>query len=119
LKFANGGHPQPIIMRRGRSAVYAGHCGSLMGITDDLKFTMNEEILSPGDRVFLYTDGIPETVNNNKEMLGFEEGLLALFDVSRRDSIHNSLDAIMEGLNRFKESRAFQDDITLIGFEVV
>lgn len=119
LKYANGGHPHPIIMRAGRSAAYTGQCGNLMGIKDNLKFETNEEILFPGDRVFLYTDGIPETINKNNEMIGFEDSLLALFDAARCDSLPDTLDAVLDELNLFRESRPFQDDITLIGFEVV
>lgn len=118
MKFANGGHPHPVIMRANCPAQFIGQCGNLLGISGDVKFEISEERLAPGDRIFLYTDGIPETINNSREMLGFEEGLLALFESARSDTLPHTLDAIMGALDRFRESRAFQDDITLIGFEV-
>ncbi len=80
---------------------------------------MSRERLAPGDRIFMYTDGIPETINDRKEMIGFAEDLLDLFDRARRDSLEETLDAVMEALDRFRQSRPYQDDITLIGFEVI
>jgi len=90
-----------------------------VGISDAVDYAVNEERLSAGDRLFLYTDGIPETINGKREMIGFDEGLLALFDRARRDSLSDTLDTILEEIHRFRGAQPLQDDITLIGFEVV
>lgn len=119
LRFSNGGHTQPILVRRGGAAALAGVCGQIIGITETVDYTVSEERLFPGDRLYLYTDGIPETINEKKEMIGFDEGILGLFDRSRRESLPETLDSVMEEIHRFRGSRPLQDDITLIGFEVV
>ncbi len=118
FRHANGGHPQPVIVRADGRAAFTGVSGNLIGISNTIRFVLNEERLSSGDRVFLYTDGIAETVNERKEMIGFDSGLLSLFDASRQDTLPETLDAIMENLNKFRGPCPFQDDITLIGFEV-
>jgi len=116
---ANGGHPLPVLVRAGGRAAFTGLCGNLMGISQEISLNVSRERLAPGDRIFMYTDGIPETINDRKEMIGFAEGLLDLFDRARRNSLEETLDAVMEALDRFRQSRPYQDDITLIGFEVI
>jgi PAS domain S-box-containing protein len=119
LRFSNGGHTQPILVRRGGAAALTGVCGQIIGITETVDYAVSEERLFPGDRLYLYTDGIPETINEKKEMIGFDEGMLALFDRARRDSLSDTLDAVLEEIHRFRGTLPLQDDITLIGFEVV
>ena len=118
LRFSNGGHTMPIVVRRGSGAAFTGIGGDIIGISDDVDYPVIEERLRTGDRLFIYTDGIPETINEKKVMIGFDEGMLALFDRSQRATLSDTLDAVMEEVYRFKGSVPVIDDITLIGFEV-
>jgi sigma-B regulation protein RsbU (phosphoserine phosphatase) len=116
--FANGGHPRPVIMKKDGAIALGGEVNLIIGISDTVNFIENEIALEPGDRVFLYTDGIPETTDTRKEMIGFDEGLLALFHKAHRPSLSDTLDAVFEEIYRFSGSKIISDDITLIGFEV-
>jgi PAS domain S-box-containing protein len=118
LRFSNGGHTLPILVRRGSGAAFTGIGGDIIGISNDVDYPVIEERLHAGDRLFVYTDGIPETINEEKVMIDFDKGMLALFDRSQRETLSDTLDAIMDEVNRFRGSVPVVDDITLIGFEV-
>ncbi|TFH43176.1 MAG: PAS domain S-box protein, partial [Chrysiogenales bacterium] len=119
LKFSIGGHPRPLLIRKGGGTAFTGLGGNIIGIPEPVDYTTNEEALARGDRLFVYTDGIPETINGRREIIGFDEGLVEIFERSQRDSLSGTLDAVMEEIHRFRGAQPLQDDVTLIGFEVL
>jgi phosphoserine phosphatase RsbU/P len=68
LTFARGGHPNPVLLTRGGEMKMLEADGSLLGIFRNEQFAASSVELSPGDRVFIYTDGIE---------LAFSDGVVA------------------------------------------
>lgn len=60
--FARAGHPRPIIVKPDGTVYEIDAAGTLIGIMRDLTFQENTCTFSPGDRVFLFTDGVYEPV---------------------------------------------------------
>ena len=58
LSFARGGHPSPALLTRDGELRMLDADGSLLGIFANEPFERATVELSPGDRVFIYTDGI-------------------------------------------------------------
>lgn len=57
--LALGGHPHALILRDGEVARF-GREGSLIGLFDNIDFSCDRTDLLPGDRLFLYTDGVTD-----------------------------------------------------------
>lgn len=57
LTVARAGAPYPILMRADGSEKWLTPEGSLLGLFPDQKFEMHREVLRPGDRFLLYSDG--------------------------------------------------------------
>lgn len=119
LRFANGGHVRPVMVRKKGKLTFSGGAEMIMGVKEGVRYRLNEEILERGDRFYVYTDGIPETANPSKDMIGFDDGLLELFHESMHQSLSGSLDGILEGMAQFGDGEPPGDDVTLIGFEVI
>ncbi len=62
VAFCNAGHPPPLILRRDGGAVDAIRdvSGVALGVMEDLDYDTGSFLLSPGDMVVLYTDGVTE-----------------------------------------------------------
>ena len=61
LRFANGGHPSPLVLRADGSVEdVAGGRGTLIGAVAEGGFTESTLHLGPGDLLLLYTDGVTE-----------------------------------------------------------
>lgn len=82
-----------------------------LGILEDDEFEREANIVevNHGDRLFLYTDGIPESLNQQREMYG-EKRMLQHFDGSSADP----LTSLIEDVNRFTGNKDQNDDITLL-----
>lgn len=58
--IGTGGHPPPVLLRRGLRAELVEVRGSLVGVLPAPHFTDAEIALAPGDGLLLYTDGVTE-----------------------------------------------------------
>lgn len=83
LTAANAGHEYPILQEPGGmfEQVKDRH-GFVVGGMDGVHYTEYELPLTPGSKLFLYTDGVPEAANEAQEMFGMERILTALNSIS-------------------------------------
>lgn len=58
VRFARGGHPNPIVLKANGELVELTADGSLLGVFDDAEWAEGSATLAAGDRLFFYTDGI-------------------------------------------------------------
>jgi sigma-B regulation protein RsbU (phosphoserine phosphatase) len=81
LSLVNAGHPPAIVVHlNGNEPIILRQEGDVVGAFADAVFGIAEVVLQPGDRIFLYTDGLIEAGGC------YEEGLQRLADacLSRR-----------------------------------
>jgi hypothetical protein len=70
LTYINAGHPAPLLLRDGRF-IHDLPGGRRMPLgVDDPGVEVGKEVLQPGDRLLLYTDGVTEARDADGEMFG-------------------------------------------------
>jgi sigma-B regulation protein RsbU (phosphoserine phosphatase) len=116
LKFINGGHPPPLIVKKdGRLLEYADS-DLIIGIVPKYEYVVHEVMLDPGDAVLLYSDGITEAVGPDESMFGIER-LERILLASRHQDIEKTSIAIIEAVEQFCRKSAKSDDITLLAIK--
>jgi serine phosphatase RsbU (regulator of sigma subunit) len=117
--FSRGGHPNPIVHKASTGEVSLLECkGTILGKFEDAEYYEKTMFLEKGDRIFLYTDGLPETRSDDNSIYGFAN-VPYLIKKSHRNSLSETLDAVLDELNNFKGSAEIEDDIVLIGIEML
>ncbi|MBR3183250.1 MAG: serine/threonine-protein phosphatase [Firmicutes bacterium] len=117
LVAANAGHEYPALMRAGEKfEIIKSKHGFVIGGFEDAIYTDYELQLEPGDKLFLYTDGLPEATNGDNEMLGIDGMLDALNEncESHPEVILNGVKNAVDGF--VKEAEQF-DDLTMMCIE--
>ena len=124
LRYSNAGHPHSILIRKngnlellpkGGPAIGMGDFHLLSGQTE--RFEEGRLRLVPGDKLFVYTDGIIEHQRPDGEFFGTErfcdvlQGLLG-------ETINDMIEQSIHSLIAFGENTKPEDDITLLGLEV-
>jgi len=89
-----------------------------LGILDDSKYEDTQLALETGDKVILYTDGIVEAMNEQKEIYGFDR-LLDVVKNSQTMTAETLLEEIKRQVNEFAGNTAQHDDITIIVIQAV
>ena len=88
-----------------------------IGVADDVRFVVGEVKLEPGDKLILYTDGLPEAMNSSGQQIGpaLWESLAA--DGDDPESIVRAAFDCVEG--HVGQDTSPNDDMTMIAFEVL
>jgi len=71
----------------------------------------------PGDRLFIYTDGIIDTPNPEGENFGLVR-LKDVLDANTEASISKLKSAVLKTLNQYAQKELTHDDVTLIALEI-
>ena len=117
LVAANAGHEYPALMRAGEKfEIIKSKHGFVIGGFEDAIYMDYELQLEPGDKLFLYTDGLPEATNGDNEMLGIDGMLDALNEncESHPEVILNGVKNAVDGF--VKDAEQF-DDLTMMCIE--
>jgi serine phosphatase RsbU (regulator of sigma subunit) len=70
MQLAIGGHLQPLWIVESGIGNLPQINGVSLGITPDVRYEKKEFLLSPGESVLLFTDGVIEAENEDKELFG-------------------------------------------------
>jgi serine phosphatase RsbU (regulator of sigma subunit) len=111
LRFVNCGHLPALLLRRDGTLERLDSTCTVLGIFKDWDCEIGERRLCAGDMLALYTDGITESFNDDREEFGEQR----LVEVLRRQrgSPQSVLASVVDEVRRFSP-REQHDDITLI-----
>ena len=117
LTASNAGHEYPILKHSDSrfELVKDTHCFVLGGM-EDLNYKEYEIVLKPGDKLFLYTDGVPEATNSRNELFGTQRMLEAL-NREPDSEPEKILKVMRDYVDRFAEGAEQFDDITMLCME--
>ena len=90
--------------------------GFLVGIKKGMRYQELEIDLTPGAKIFLYTDGVPEAHNAADEMFGLERMVQALNE-GREKSPEELLRHMRKAVDAFVQDAAQFDDLTMLCLE--
>ncbi len=119
LVYVNSGHNPPILCdKNGIRLLEEG--STVLGIMHPLPF-LNEGFITDLDyfRMFCYTDGLTETINEAGEEYGMDR-LMDYFNdpTTRTKSMRTVHNDIIVNLDNFKGRNGYHDDITMISCRV-
>ena len=114
FNYSNGGHNTPVIYHAdGTTTLLPLTSGIALAVVPELDFEMNSVMLTPGDTLVLYTDGVTEAMNGSKEE--FETSrLLKVFENNPPNNAQEANDAIFQAVRDFVGETPQSDDITCL-----
>ncbi len=119
LSVANAGHCKPILKRNGKADfIQTPEPRWPLGLKAEVEYKSQEFKLKKGDFILLYSDGLPEAVNEKGQRFGFDE-VPAL--VERIDTENLSANEIAQEIKRTItkfSNHQLVDDTTIICLKV-
>lgn len=117
MKAANAGHEYPMIKRKdGQFELLDDKHGFVIGGLEGMKYFEYDLDLSPGTKLFLYTDGVPEATNAEGKMFGLDRTLDALNRASD-ESPYLIITHVQDAVNDFVSGAEQFDDMTMLCFD--
>ena len=117
IQFANAGHNPPLLKRADGSFEYLKtRAGFVLAGMEGVRYRSGEITLYPGDRLFLYTDGVPEATNTENKLYG-EDRLLTFMNRNATMEATMLLPALKTNIDEFVGEAPQFDDITMLMFD--
>ena len=117
LTAANAGHEYPAITRPdGTFVLYRDLHGFVIGGLEDVEYKEYELILKPGNKLFVYTDGVVEATNREDELFGKDRMIRAL-NVRPEASPQEILACVKKAVDDFVQDAEQFDDLTMLCLE--
>ncbi|MBQ7496819.1 MAG: SpoIIE family protein phosphatase [Selenomonas sp.] len=114
--YVNGGHNAPLARQAGKfSYVRHKRKDKMLGVMEDLSYEPHRLQLSPGDMLFLYTDGVTEAMNKEKKFYSEERLQKVLDSMSGEASVKEILTEVSGDIAVFADGAEQSDDITMLG----
>lgn len=118
IQFTNAGHPPPIVWRRATNQFEElVTADPLLGIEAMSIYHDKHVVVSKGDIVVLYTDGVTEATNTKGERFG-KEGLYETLKKNLDKSPNEIVEAIVDAAASFAEPAVPRDDVTALVLKV-
>ncbi|MBQ1322378.1 MAG: SpoIIE family protein phosphatase [Erysipelotrichaceae bacterium] len=112
LEYANAGHNPALIKRKGGEYEFLkGPAGFVLGGMEGIAYKKQSVVLEPGDEIFLYTDGVVEATNLDKELYG-EERLKKCINSCAGMDARGICETISADVEEFYKGAEQFDDIT-------
>ncbi len=111
LALVQAGHPHPLIQRSDGKVEFLGQGGLPIGLVPGADYTTIEARLHPGDRLFLYSDGITECTNQSGQEFG-DARLGAIMHKLSQTRGADFMDALKWELTAWAGKEEFDDDVS-------
>jgi len=109
---ARGGHPPPFLVSAAGGAEAIGTPGPLLGAFDDGAWDECTVVVSAGDALVFYTDGVTDTRGHDGELFG-QDRLAELLDRASRLDADEVASRIDDALQAFQRGHQ-RDDVALL-----
>ena len=114
LRYCNAGHNPPIILQPDGNVLPMKIVPNLaLGVWQGFEYQGESCIVENGSTLLIYTDGVTEAENCNKELYG-EQRLLSVLQGQAHPTPHQIIDHVLEDIAQHVKDADQNDDITML-----
>lgn len=117
LRYASAGHEAMVHIPAGQAPRMLHAEGFAIGWMEDIEYDETVVQLAPGDRLYLYSDGIPEALDVNLDEYD-DTRMLELMQRCRPQSIGESVETICSEIQHWCRINGPRDDISILGIDL-
>ena len=115
---ANAGHDDPVVCRKnGEFELVKSRHGLVLGTIEEIQYKDLEFTLNSGDKLFLFTDGIPDAKNAAGKRFKID-GMLSALNLHRNKTPQGIIKGVKESVDAFVGDAPQFDDITMLCLEM-
>jgi serine phosphatase RsbU (regulator of sigma subunit) len=116
ITAANAGHEYPAVMKNGKFSLLRDRHGLVIGGMLGTRYREYEIRMEPGDKLFVYTDGVPEGTAADGTMFTTDRMVEAL-NRNPEASVEEVLGNVQLALDDFVAGAEQFDDVTMLCIE--
>ena len=114
MSYCNAGHNPPLLIRKNGTVEQLEGGGMILGIFSGAEYTDHRVTLEEGDLLALFSDGVTEACQPDREDEFGEERLAELLAANMTLSSKEVIAKVMDALSRWSGGMSFADDVTVV-----
>ena len=119
MNCANAGHEFPVYCHAGGEyELIKDVHGLVLGAMENVPMKEYTLQMNPGDRLFVYTDGVPEAIDKDEKAYGTDR-LVSKLNELREEPQKDTLEKVHHDIVKFVGEAEQFDDITMLGFTYI
>ena len=114
VSFVNAGHLEPLLLEADGTLreLCGDHPSVPLGVMDDYEYQSLQHHLKPGEQLILYTDGVTEAMNEEREQFGIERLKSVILETPQSPAELG--EQILKAVRTFAGQAEQYDDLTLV-----
>ncbi len=117
LLYSSGGHTPLVVVNKKGELRFIDADGMAIGWLEDVEFEEVAIDLSVGDRVFMYSDGVPEAMDAQLEQYG-DERMLEVVGIGHSKPLPESVSDLLQSVQRWCGRSGPKDDVSILALEI-
>ena len=115
--YCSGGHPALVRVPAGGGEVELHATESFpIAFVPDVEYEQKTLQLAPGDRLFLYSDGVPEAMDKDRNPYG-DDAMAACIAQFRGAPVEAGVKGLLEAVETWCQPNGPLDDVSILGIE--
>ena len=114
--YSNAGHNPPYLIQDSQINALKLTGNMALGVMPDLPYNDISITLYSGDKLFMFTDGVSECMNENDEEFD-EKRIIHFLEENTKTNVVELIEKMKHHLNSFQGKAKQHDDITMLSFE--
>ena len=115
LRYCNAGHDAPVLINAKDISPLPVKANLPVALFDDFHYELQEIVLTKGDTLFLYTDGLTEARNVGHQQFGMKRVMDALKQLQGKQP-GEIVQSMTEQVHKFAGEEEQSDDLTMLAF---
>ena len=116
LTYIVAGHERPLVVRSGEKVHRLDGSGRFLGMIQALELEEFTFEIKPGDRLVLFSDGVPDATNESGIQYGHDR-LVKLLEANKSLPAQQMVDKLADDVSRWRGTAPAFDDLTLLILE--
>ncbi len=117
FRYTSAGHDPPVLVPQGQAPRFLPAEGFPIGWMDDIEFDEEVVMLNPGDRVFLYSDGVPEAMDEQHNEFG-EQRMVDVISQVQMEPLDDGVGKLCKSVEIWCKKNGPKDDVSILAFEI-
>lgn len=116
FRYVSAGHPPIVVLPAGEEPRFLSVPGMAVGWFADVEYEEQAIQLAPGDRLCIYSDGVPEAMNRQQAQYG-EQRLSSALVASRGGPLAESVASLLREVELWCADEGPKDDVSILALE--
>jgi sigma-B regulation protein RsbU (phosphoserine phosphatase) len=117
LRYVSAGHPPMVLQPKRAPPQFLPGDGFAIGMVADAEYDEQTVRLDDGDRVYFYSDGVPEAMDVKLDQITNEK-MLAVLSASDAKPLAVAVDELFQAVRAWCTPKGPRDDVSILGCEI-